>query len=332
MTSMPLALPAETTDSNVAADDLRHIFQQHVRDRSNQVPPLGEGCSWTRFRYLRDIARKNLSLARLLEGHLDATAILHEAGRPVDDRLTYAIWASGGPGATTRVKSQGSSIVLRGSKPFCSGADLVDRALVHTDFDPVLVEVDFTAAGGSILYDRDNWCAPAFAGTHTWTTEFHDVPLAADAQIGEPGWYFKRAGFWQGAIGPATCWAGGAIGLVDYARKHCRKQPHACAHLGALLAAERNMNSSLKCAAEEIDRDPENSSGEAYPRALAVRHTIERECQQTMDHFGRMFGPRPLAYDAHMAQHYAELTLYIRQCHAERDLQELGEHALAAAP
>jgi hypothetical protein len=44
-----------------------------------------------------------------------------------------------------------------------------------------------------------------------------------------------------------------------------------------------------------------------------------------MDHFGRATGPALLAFDAALAQRYAELTLYIRQCHAERDLQSLAE-------
>jgi hypothetical protein len=34
-------------------------------------------------------------------------------------------------------------------------------------------------------------------------------------------------------------------------------------------------------------------------------------------------GPALLAYDEAIAQRYAELTLYIRQCHAERDLEAL---------
>ncbi len=332
MNSLTLPLQQQQqSDAHDTGTSLRQALQQHVHASSNQVPPLAAGSSWKRFCHLRDVARDNLSLARLLEGHLDATAILREAGRPVDDRLTYAIWASGGPTATTRVVTQDSTAMLCGTKPFCSGADLVDRALVHTDYDAVLVDVDIAAAGEAIAYQRDVWVAPAFADTHTWTTEFRDLPLAANAQVEQARWYFERAGFWQGALGPACCWAGGAIGLVDYARQ-CGTGAHARAHLGVLLAAERNMNSSLKCAAEEIDLDPENRCGEAYPRALAVRHTIERACQQVLDHFGRLLGPRPLAYNAHISQHYAELTLYIRQCHAERDLQELGDHALTTTP
>jgi hypothetical protein len=48
--------------------------------------------------------------------------------------------------------------------------------------------------------------------------------------------------------------------------------------------------------------------------------TAERMCTDVLDRFGRATGPHLLAFDAQMAQRHAELYLYIRQCHAERDL------------
>ncbi len=166
MTSLSLSLPHEPENAHHADDTLRQLLKDHVRTSRNQISPLAEGDTWSRFCHLRDVARQDLSLARLVEGHLDATAILREAGRPVDDQLTYAIWASGGPHATTRVESRDSAAFLCGSKPFCSGANLVDRALVHTDQDAVLVDVAIASAGDAIVYGRDDWAAAAFAGTH----------------------------------------------------------------------------------------------------------------------------------------------------------------------
>jgi hypothetical protein len=51
-----------------------------------------------------------------------------------------------------------------------------------------------------------------------------------------------------------------------------------------------------------------------------ARHLIERMCTDVLDRFGRATGPHLLAFDARMAQRHAELYLYIRQCHGERDL------------
>ena len=153
---------------------------------------------------------------------------------------------------------------------------------------------------------------------------FRDYPISEADFVGPPGWYLERPGFWHGACGPASCWAGGAQGLIDYARKHAREtNSHAMAHLGALEANGWQMRALLQAAGQEIDNDFENVQA-AIVRALSLRHLVEQSCTDTMLRFGRAFGPRPLAFDAGIARRCHELSLYIRQSHAESDLEELG--------
>ena len=47
---------------------------------------------------------------------------------------------------------------------------------------------------------------------------------------------------------------------------------------------------------------------------------------------GHALGPGPLAMDAEHAARVADLTLYVRQHHAERDLAALGRLVAPAAP
>jgi hypothetical protein len=80
----------------------------------------------------------------------------------------------------------------------------------------------------------------------------------------------------------------------------------------------------LRQAAAEIDADPKNVGNQARRRALKVRHLIERLCTDVLDRFGRATGPQLLAFDGLVAQRHAELALYIRQCHGERDLESIA--------
>ena len=116
------------------------------------------------------------------------------------------------------------------------------------------------------------------------------------------------------------------MALVDSLRQKPLKGGHALAHLGAMVASVRSMQAMLSWGAEQIDADPANSSGSLFPVALMVRHHIERGCTEILDRFGRTLGPRPYAFDAVNARRISELNLYIRQCHAERDLEELGTY------
>jgi hypothetical protein len=51
---------------------------------------------------------------------------------------------------------------------------------------------------------------------------------------------------------------------------------------------------------------------------------VESTCADILTRLGRAFGPHPLAFDPDISRRYAEVELYIRQCHAERDLESLG--------
>jgi alkylation response protein AidB-like acyl-CoA dehydrogenase len=152
---------------------------------------------------------------------------------------------------------------------------------------------------------------------------FQSVPIAEENLIGPSGWYLSRPGFWNGACGPAACWAGGAAGLLNYARSHARENPHDIAHLGRMHANMWAAYASLEQAGREIDADPQDAK-QAQIRALALRHTIEQLCTNLLQHFGRAYGPRPLAFEEEISRRYREVELYVRQSHAERDLESLG--------
>jgi hypothetical protein len=295
------------------------------------VPPMGEGLSLSRLRFLTGVAHRDLGLARLIEGHLDATQILREAGCTAQSGKLYGIWASGGPTDTTDITGgpgDHGSASLTGAKPFCSGSDIVDRALLYVYPAEQLLDVNMRGAGSRkcLRFEAGQWRSAAFAETHTWAVRFEDFPLTEENRVRGPKWYFDRPGFCLGALAPAACWAGGAMGLVDSVRQRKLNDGHARAHLGAMVSSVCSMNAMLKWGADQIDADPDNTSGTLFPSALLVRHHIERACTEILDRFGRTLGPRPFAFEETNARRIAELTLYIRQCHAERDLEEVGSY------
>lgn len=107
--------------------------------------------------------------------------------------------------------------------------------------------------------------------------------------------------------------------LIDAAARLNKKDPHSRAHVGALQSMRWGLDAILAQAGHEIDGDPEDVDAKGRTRALKVRHLIERWCTEILDRFGRVTGPQLLAFDEQVARQYAALTLYIRQCHAERD-------------
>jgi len=289
------------------------------------LPLPGEGQTVERHRSLYALGERDLSLARLGEAHTDAVAILAQAGREAARGAIYGVWASEKGAPPLELSPAGGGYTLRGMKRFCSGGTSIDRALVTARRGEVPVLVEVPLASEHVSADSADWVTPAFEGTETSTVTFDDLPLSETAVVGPPGFYLERPGFWHGALGPAACWAGGAAGLVRAAWKSPREEPHGKAHLGAIGAAAWGLRALLSEAGREIDADPEDGAGTAQARALMVRHLVERSCADVLDRFGRATGPRLLAFDASVARRHAELTLYIRQCHAERDLEALAD-------
>jgi len=59
-------------------------------------------------------------------------------------------------------------------------------------------------------------------------------------------------------------------------------------------------------------------------QALKMRHMVEQMCTDVLRRFARALGPAPFVKDADVSRRYAELDLFLRQCHAERNLELLG--------
>jgi alkylation response protein AidB-like acyl-CoA dehydrogenase len=287
------------------------------------LPFPGRGRTAERHLALMNLGRTDLSAARLAEAHTDAIAILAEHDRGPQVGGIYGVWASDGPQSRLTAVPEGSGWCISGIKQYCSGAGLIDAALVtaHCRQGVRLFEMPLSVPGISML--ESQWVSPGFADTATGPVRFDEVRVPLAAAVGGPGWYLDRPGFWHGAMGPAACWAGGALGLIDAAISLNRKDPHSRAQAGALMAIAWGLEAVVVKAGEEIDEDPADRY-RAGKRALKVRHLVERWCTEVLDRFGQATGPQLLAHDLHVVRQHAALALYIRQCHGARDLEFLA--------
>ncbi len=307
------------------------------RDRL-AVPLPGRGHTAQRWRALAELAADDLDLGRLAEAHLDALAILAELQGPaVSPGQRWAVWAA--EPRNGRVDAQchpDGQWRLTGTKRWCSGAHACTHALVtaHAIDGGRLFAVDLSQPG--VRPGLGGWKGLGMAGSDTENVEFDAVPAAA---IGAPRAYLDRVGFWHGAVGVAACWHGGAVAIgrpLWEAARGGALDPHARAHLGAVDTALTAAGSVLREAAAAADCGPDPATSDppslqrAQRRALRVRAVVEAAATQTIERVGRALGPRPLVTDAAHSRRIADLIVYLRQSHAERDLAALGDLAAGA--
>ncbi len=302
-----------------------------AREVGAEVPVPGRGQSLALWEALATIGAVDLTVARVLEPHLDALAILSEASlSPTSAGSVWGVFAAEG-GARLHASLTADSWTLTGQKPWCSLADRVSHALVTAWVDDErrgLFALDLSDPGVQPL-DGLPWVARGLSQVPSTGLDLQEVPVIP---VGEPGWYLERPGFAWGGIGVAAIWYGGAVALARRMRAaSTTREPDqiALAHLGAVDVALARARAVLVDAAKVVDGPPVGSES-AGLLALRVRQVVADTAEEVLGRCGHALGPAPLAREEEHARRVADLSLYVRQHHAERDAVALGRATLSA--
>jgi hypothetical protein len=309
-------------------------LQQLVRQGLDQLPLPGNGATLQRWQALCAVAQHDLSLAKLFEGHTDALAVMAEIDpsmRPMSG-TTWGMWAAEAhDGRVLLETTDQGGLRLSGTKRWCSGAAHVSHGLLTAWFEnsatPQLVRVEMDQP--AVRASADGWNAVGMAGSASIDVAFN---RAVGFRTGVEGAYLQRPGFWHGGAGIAACWHGGALALANALQRALAQAPPSSsqafrlAALGKVGVALQSTAALLRETARWIDDHP---TQDARAMALRVRLAAEGSAKLVLDEVGRALGATPFCRDAPFAQMAADLPVFLRQSHAERDFAALGERWMA---
>ncbi|WBP96316.1 acyl-CoA dehydrogenase [Mycolicibacterium neoaurum] len=287
----------------------------------------GDGHTLDYLRVLVTLGVVDASLARIVEPHLDARAILHQAGVPAEEGSTWGVYAAGARGFGLTAHRGAQGWVLSGTKAWCSLAGRLSHAVVTAEvpgagqqafavrLDPRHVEVLPT-----------QWVSRGLVAIPSGPIAVNDLPATP---LGGPGWYLDRPGFGWGGIGVAAVWFGIALGVRERVQRQVEEHHASPIALSQLGSIDEEMFAAQACllhAAAAID----DATGSAALLAQRVRAVVARTCENTVRDAGYVLGPGPLVGEESYARRVADLTVYLRQHHGPRDLVYLGELVVAA--
>ena len=277
-----------------------------------------ESSTLLRWQVLAYISGIDLTLAKWFESHLDALSILYELGYGETQQGLWAVWAA--EGHPNPIRYQDGKI--SGSKSWCSGAHIVDYALMtyrDEQGKSQLLNVAMNQSGIDI--DNSAWQAVGMQATDTATVTFDHV---AATQVGTPNAYLDRVGFWHGAAGVAACWYGATASLASYLIESYQQKPndYKAMYLGQISSDLAVSRQYLHQVAYLIDSQPEDNHELAIRQ---LRTNIEQLARQVIETVGQALGAAPFCGNAHFATLSADLTVFIRQSHGAFDLQRIGE-------
>lgn len=324
---------ASMRTSSLHVDNPGLVLQRLVDAGFGNLPLPGSGRTLLRWQVFAAIAAFDLSLVKLFEAHTDAIAIQSELGlgAPADGSL-WGVWCAEPPYARLNyhlTSALEGACVLDGRKAWCAGAGVLSYALVTAWNDggqQCLAAVPLSQPGVTVT--EEGWNAVGMQRCASVDVIF-DAAVAVP--VGAPGTYTSRPGFWHGSAGIAACWYGAA---AEIARRlhdsiNSGNDAHAKAHLGAVDVALCGAAAVLRETAAYID---ENPRADSMQMAFRARLTVEKAALTVIEHASRALGAGPLCRDAHFARMVADLPVFLRQSHAERDLQSLGESLINESP
>lgn len=294
------------------------------------LPTPGSGTTTQLWRAMADLGATDLTVARTIEPHLDAVAILAQAREdhvdvPDTTDGSWGVFAAEGPGTRLEASGDDGTIRLSGRKPWCSLARLLDAALVTV----------WTSSGARRLFAVDlhhdgvhvsdaPWAARGLVSVTSVPVDFDDVP---GTPVGPDGWYLDRPGFAWGGIGVAAIWWGGAAGLVRTMAEAARqREPDQVGRmlLGQADAALHAAAAVLAGAGNAVDAGGLQGS-HAWPASVRIRHIVHDACEVVLRCAAHGLGPGPLTADEEHVRRVSDLEVYLRQHKAERDAATVGD-------
>ena len=303
--------------------EVDRAMRQLLAQGFGELPMPGSGRTLERWRALAAVGAIDLSLAKIYEGHTDALAILAELSGEKSEGI-WAVWAAEPPNARVVFRGDESGGTLTGLKSWCSGAAVVDYAVMsawNETGEPILVRLAMIQ--DRLAVDSSEWKAVGMSASTSVSVDCNGVHATP---IGHPGDYVARPGFWQGGAGIAAVWYGAAVAIATTlaASEKIPSDPHAAAHLGAIDHSLGATRALLLATAAWIDANP---TADAAVPALRLRAAVEATAHEILLRTGRALGPAPLCQNAEHAQRCADLPVFLRQNHAEHDLAALGRKA-----
>jgi alkylation response protein AidB-like acyl-CoA dehydrogenase len=272
---------------------------------------------------LRLIGGADLSLGRIVEGHVNAAQLVHAYGGAVQRRAlatdlaagrVFGVWnTEPAPGVTIAAAPGGWR--LRGAKSFATGAGHLDGALItarREDGAKQMVLVPL--ANEQARADRSGWRVRGMRGTGSGRFDFSGLVVGDEALIGGPDDYEREPRFSAGAWRFTAVQLGAVAALLRHWRDALRAagkdaDPIQRAGFARAVAAARSADQWVARAAHLAEAaDPA-----AIPHVLMTRGIVEEAGLLVMEGAARAIGTASFFEESRIDRITRDLGLYLRQ-------------------
>jgi len=299
---------------------------------------------------LRLVGARDLSLARLYEGHLNGAQLVARHGtaeqrsRALTDIAAgrvFGVWNTQDSDDPVRISGQGDRFALTGSKTWASGAGTITRPVVtalRADGTTQLCLLPMERIAPAV--DRSSWQPHGMQRSDSFRIAFGGVELRATDLIGAPGAYDEQPWFWGGAwrFAAAQCGAVERLFVETAAYLQARRRDGDTLQRVRLAEIRMDMHSAvhwLQAAVAAWSDFDAAETAEGAARVIDVvdmaRTSVETAAVDTIARVLRSVGASGLIEPEPFGRLVRDLEMYLRQPAPDAAVVRIGTAALAEA-
>jgi alkylation response protein AidB-like acyl-CoA dehydrogenase len=273
---------------------------------------------------LRLTGRANLSLGRILEGHVNAARLIRLYGDDAQRRVlahrlqegrVFGVWNTQPSPGVDMVETD-SGKVLRGVKSYATGAGHIDFAVVTATAPCGGRQMVIADAADAARADTAAWRTRGMKASLSGTYDLTGLPIDRETRLGRIGDYLVEPVFSAGAWRFTAVQLGGVERVLLLMRVHLVSSPAAedplqRARFAEAVVAARSAYLWVREAA--IRAEAPNASAEAIALVLLTRGVVEDAGHLVMEAAARCVGTRAFFSDNPLDLATRDLALYLRQ-------------------
>lgn len=292
----------------------------------------------------------DLSLGRLLEGHVNGLILAAAFGTPeqlgtlaadVQASKLSGVWNTGSA-VPLRLEGEHGAYSLAGNKTFASGCRMIQRPVVTAEVNDddrhgwqmVLLRLDSAELADPLRIDDTSWQPLGMEASGSFTMDLSGGPVALTDLLGAPGDFYREPLFHGGAIRFASVHAGAVLRLhqlfAEWLNSGKRDaDPYQIARLGELTLLAQEAIFWIEQAATVAERGLSLSADKFAAERMVefantMRLAVERLATAAMAIVVPGVGARGLLRPHRFEQVVRDLTTYLRQPAPDQTLAEVG--------
>ncbi len=278
---------------------------------------------------LRRIGRADLSVGRIIEGHLNALRLIGLYGDQAQKRrflasagegAVFGVWGADGPSPVEISAAASGQSRLSGSKRFASGLGLLSFAVVTARDGDGHVQLLIAEASDPERGNLSSWKPSGMRATASGDFTFDGMDIPVSRILGDPDVYMREPYFEGGIWRYAAVQLGGLEALTEIARRHVRDRKlsgdgNFARRIADLAIGCETGRLWLESACDRVETAGAGQNEVAY--VLLAREAIERACVEGMTIIDRLIGAASF-FDTHPADRIRrDLLFYLRQANLD---------------